>query len=80
MNEPKEKQQPESEQFQPDQQSIQFTYGPPSGQQAPVSGFMGLMSRMGQQSILPEGAWLCTCGTLSTGNFCPECGRAKPNP
>ncbi len=36
---------------------------------------------MGQQaqSQQPQaGAWKCSCGTMATGNFCPECGSAKP--
>ena len=24
------------------------------------------------------GSWTCSCGTLVTGNFCPECGAKKP--
>jgi Putative virion core protein (lumpy skin disease virus) len=24
------------------------------------------------------GAWICSCGTTSTGKFCPECGSPKP--
>lgn len=23
-------------------------------------------------------SWTCTCGTVATGNFCPECGAPKP--
>jgi len=26
----------------------------------------------------PVGSWKCTCGALSTGKFCPECGAPKP--
>ena len=25
-------------------------------------------------------SWKCECGTVATGNFCPECGKAKPAP
>ena len=25
-----------------------------------------------------ENGWKCSCGTVSTGKFCPECGSAKP--
>ena len=24
------------------------------------------------------GTWKCTCGTIATGKFCPECGSQKP--
>ena len=24
------------------------------------------------------GGWTCSCGAAATGNFCPECGKAKP--
>lgn len=30
--------------------------------------------------VLNEGAWECTCGTITTGKFCPECGQKKPEP
>ena len=40
---------------------------------------------MGQQqaaapapSAAPAGGWTCTCGAVSTGKFCPECGAPKP--
>ena len=25
-------------------------------------------------------SWNCECGTIATGNFCPECGKPKPAP
>lgn len=25
-----------------------------------------------------QGSWICSCGTVATGNFCPECGSARP--
>ena len=25
-----------------------------------------------------EEGWTCTCGSVNTGNFCPECGSARP--
>jgi membrane protease subunit (stomatin/prohibitin family) len=25
-------------------------------------------------------SWKCECGTIATGNFCPECGKPKPAP
>ena len=37
---------------------------------------------MGQQAPkadpVAENGWKCTCGTVATGKFCPECGAAKP--
>jgi membrane protease subunit (stomatin/prohibitin family) len=26
----------------------------------------------------PANGWKCACGTVATGNFCPECGSPKP--
>ena len=36
---------------------------------------------MGQQTGQRQAqadAWTCTCGTTASGNFCPECGAARP--
>lgn len=41
---------------------------------------------MGQQQAQQQqapaapapGTWKCTCGTMATGKFCPECGSRKP--
>ena len=43
---------------------------------------------MGQQQPVPvapaapaapaAGSWTCSCGTVATGKFCPECGSPKP--
>jgi len=41
---------------------------------------------MGQQQAQQQqapaapapGTWKCTCGTMATGKFCPECGSQKP--
>lgn len=36
---------------------------------------------MGQQADrrqTQENAWTCACGATATGNFCPECGSARP--
>ena len=30
--------------------------------------------------VLAEGAWECTCGVITNGKFCPECGSKKPEP
>ena len=32
------------------------------------------------EPALAEGAWQCTCGTITDGKFCPECGGKKPEP
>lgn len=29
-------------------------------------------------SAAPSGGWKCSCGAVSTGKFCPECGAPKP--
>ena len=31
-----------------------------------------------KQQAAQAGAWKCSCGAMSTGKFCPECGAAKP--
>ena len=38
-----------------------------------------------QQPVQPaqntqQGGWQCSCGTVATGNFCPNCGSPKPQP
>ena len=30
------------------------------------------------QPAAKSGSWTCSCGATATGNFCPECGLAKP--
>lgn len=51
----------------------------------------GALYQMGQQSqpqqgpaaggaAAGNGAWQCSCGTMNTGNFCQNCGSAKPAP
>ncbi len=33
-----------------------------------------------QQMAAPSaGSWTCSCGTVNTGNFCPNCGSKKPS-
>ncbi|MBQ3509672.1 MAG: SPFH domain-containing protein [Peptococcaceae bacterium] len=29
-------------------------------------------------SQVPQDGWKCSCGAVSTGKFCPECGASKP--
>ena len=31
-----------------------------------------------EQPAVPEGSWVCSCGSINNGNFCPNCGAAKP--
>ena len=51
----------------------------------------GALYQMGQQSqpqqdpaaggvAAGNGAWQCSCGMMNTGNFCQNCGSAKPAP
>jgi membrane protease subunit (stomatin/prohibitin family) len=40
---------------------------------------MGVANQSQSQSGAKEqGTWKCSCGTAAKGNFCPECGAAKP--
>ncbi len=32
-----------------------------------------------QQQVNPaQDSWKCSCGSVNTGNFCPNCGNKKP--
>ncbi len=31
-----------------------------------------------QQAMPSAGSWKCSCGAITTGKFCPECGSPKP--
>ena len=48
-------------------------------QGANASTMQGLydMAKNEQPQGDPSG-WTCECGSVSTGNFCTECGKAKP--
>ena len=35
---------------------------------------------MGAGMAQAQGGWTCACGTVNTGNFCTNCGSAKPQP
>ena len=35
---------------------------------------------MGAGVAQAQGGWKCACGTVNTGNFCTNCGSAKPQP
>ena len=57
-----------------------------------MTGFMGMgfaqnagginaqqLFAMGQQKAAPQQeSWKCSCGSVNTGKFCPECGAKKP--
>ena len=57
-----------------------------------MPGFMGMgfaqnagginaqqLFAMGQQKAAPQQeSWKCSCGSVNTGKFCPECGAKKP--
>ena len=34
--------------------------------------------QMGQQQAVDANSWRCSCGAVSTGKFCPECGAPRP--
>ena len=34
--------------------------------------------QMGQQQTVDANSWRCSCGAVSTGKFCPECGAPRP--
>lgn len=36
------------------------------------------MGQQAQRQPVQAGGWKCSCGAAATGNFCPECGAAKP--
>ena len=36
------------------------------------------MAAAGTASAPPAEAWICKCGTMASGKFCPECGSPKP--
>lgn len=41
---------------------------------------MGQQQAQGQQQAAQQpGGWKCGCGTVCTGNFCPECGSPRPS-
>ena len=60
-----------------------------------MTGFMGMgfaqqagginaqqLYAMGAQQAAPQQqkeSWKCSCGSVNTGKFCPECGSKKPN-
>lgn len=67
-----------------------------SNEAGAMTGFMGMgmamnqggvnaqnLFQMGQQQqtvAQQDNGWACSCGAKVTGNFCPECGKKKPEP
>ncbi len=47
-------------------------------QQAGGVNAQNLFAMGRQQEQQRETGWVCSCGTRATGNFCPECGRKRP--
>lgn len=58
-----------------------------------MTGFMGMgmamnngmntqnlfaMGEKQKKEISEKDTWQCICGTIASGNFCPECGKPKP--
>ena len=48
-----------------------------------AGGFMAAASesnraQMVEKKATPAGGWTCSCGSVNTGKFCPECGAKKP--
>ena len=48
-----------------------------------AGGFMAAASesnraQMAEKKAAPDGGWTCSCGSVNTGKFCPECGAKKP--
>lgn len=39
---------------------------------------MGQQAQQPQRQKAQQGTWTCACGAVADGNFCPECGAARP--
>ena len=55
------------------------------GQQQAMQQQQQQMMQQPQQPVqqaqnTQQGGWQCSCGTVATGNFCPNCGSPKPQP
>ena len=48
------------------------------GQQSTVQPTRQPADRQDTAQASGDNTWTCECGTLNTGKFCPECGKAKP--
>ena len=51
---------------------------PPQAPQAPAQPQQRAAPAAG--AVPAADSWTCTCGTVVTGKFCPECGSRKPEP
>ncbi len=40
----------------------------------------GMAQQQAQAQQTQADGWKCSCGTVATGNFCPQCGNKKPAP
>ena len=79
-------------QYQQQMNQQQAQYQQQYGQQAQYQQQMPPQGQYGQQQPnqqygQPQGvqqpsgdAWTCSCGTVNTGNFCPNCGGRRPAP
>ena len=44
---------------------------------ADAAALFAMNQAMGQAGNQP-GTWTCACGSVNTGNFCPQCGKPRP--
>ena len=51
-----------------------------SQQQAMQQSMAQQSSQASVQPAAQAGSWTCECGTVNTGKFCSNCGKAKPMP
>lgn len=63
-----------------DRQYVLYHLAEGAAQEAPANWTETKQSGEGmdEEPVLAEGAWACTCGTITNGKFCPECGSARP--
>ena len=56
-----------------------FAMGQQQMQGGQVQGQPPQMQQPQQPAAQQSGGWTCSCGTVCTGNFCPECGSPRPS-
>ena len=56
-----------------------FAMGQQQMQGGQVQGQPPQMPQPQQPAAQQSGGWTCSCGTVCTGNFCPECGSPRPS-